>query len=193
LDIVEDEGQTLRILKPNANFRFNSSDLLVDKAIVSMPLLAQNDWSTGIVSGGAPLIGEEFAGTTDLDFQVDLEWSCGTVPVQGERHPTQGYILNPTTLGCDGSWKQLFTVRPVPYLAPKHLILERYGHVEDRETIPLTTVQNGYSFDYRRGETRLSGRLSSYNGNGATFVLNEATVADVDVCDAGTYTLAPEQ
>lgn len=193
LDIVQDQGKTLRIIQPNVTFRFNETDHLVDKDENSIVLSATNDWTEGAISGGAPIIGEEFPGTTTVNFIADMEWTCGTVPVQGERHPSQGYVIDPADLDCIGSWKQQFTVRPVPYLAPTKLVLERYGHVEDRESIPLTSGVLGYSFDYTRGDFHVSGRLATYDAEGATLVIDDASVDEVSLCDPGTYSLPVEQ
>jgi hypothetical protein len=194
LDVVEDQGVALRIMKPSPGFRFDSGDQLVDQSINSMALSPTNSWLEGTVSGGAPVVGVELLGTTTADFEVDLEWTCGTVPVQGERHPSQGYLVKPASLDCTGAWKQWFTVRPVPYLAPKYLHLERYGHVEDRQTIRLSPATGGgWNFDHKRGDFRLKGKLASYSSTGASLVLDEVSIAGIDVCDAGTYTLGPEE
>lgn len=193
LNFVEDQGQAFRILKPNATFGFDSSDLLVNKQLVSYALYDENDWSQGVVSGGAPIVAEEIADTVDADFRAAITWSCGTVPVQGQRHPTRGYVLDPVALECSGSWKQKFTVRPIPYDAPSYLHLERYGHVEDREVLRLGQGENGYPFQIRRGDVIVRGRLASYNENGATLVLSKFSVASTEVCEPGTYNLPIEQ
>lgn len=195
LDIVEDQGKTLRILKPNRNFHFNgTTDMLEEKNTVSLLLLAENDFIVGKISGGAPIVVEEIAIATTPDFEVDLTWSCGTVPVAGERHPSQGYMVSPADLDCTGDWVQEFTLRPIPYLSPQWLHAERYGHVEDREAIKLTpAVAGGYNFDHKRGVVRFRGNISSMSPNGATLTVTEASVAGVNVCDTGTYSLTPEQ
>ena len=193
INLVEDQGKTLRVIKPNWAFRFDEADALVDKNMLSIILHATTPFLVGAVSGGAPIVLEEVPGTTKTNFQADLTWTCGTVPPQGERHPSAGYVVSPQALGCSNGWKQQFTVRPVPYLAPSHLYLERYGHVEDREPIRLSpAVGGGYAFDHRRGNIRLRGTLSSFTANTATVALAEASVGGVNVCVPGTYTLAAE-
>jgi len=192
LDIIEDQEQSFRIIKPNATFRFDEDDELVDANMVSIALLDQNDWSTGVVSGGAPIVAEELAGTVDADFRASIEWSCGTVPPAGQRNPPQGYVVDMDDLDCTGSWKQKFTIRPVPYASPTRLHIERYGHVEDREMAILRSTGNGYAFQLRRGEFNIRGVLSSYNSQGATLVLNELSVDGQNVCDTGTYSLPVE-
>ena len=117
----------------------------------------------------------------------------GGTLANGQWHPTQGYLVKPQDLGCLGDWKQWFTVRPVPYLAPTVLHLERYGDVEDRETIKLTAAANGWTFDHKRGDFRIRGRLASYGAQTASLVLDEASIVGIDVCDAGTYTLGAEE
>ena len=192
LDIVEDQDQDLRVIKPNAQFRFDSADTLVDQAVVSLPLQATNDFTSGAVSGGAPFVAVEILDTTTADFVVDLQWTCGTLPPSAERVPYQGYTVSPEDLGCTCSWVQELTVRPFPHAVPKYLDIERYGHVEDRVRVRLEAVPAGHDFDHRIGTLRLRGTLTSYDSNSATIDLDEASVDGVNICTTGTYTLPAE-
>ncbi len=193
IDLVMDGEQTLRVLKPNVLFQFDSRDQLVDKTLNSIVLSETNHWPEGVISGGAPIVGEELPGETQAGFFADLAWTCGTVSLEEERHPSQGYIVDSEALGCFNPIKQLFTVRPVPSLAPTKLIWERYGHVEDRETTPLTSELVGHFFDVRLGDFRLRGHLSTYDAKGATLVIDEASSHGVAFCAPGRYFLPAER
>lgn len=190
--INEDQGQTLRILKPVPGFRFASNDQLVTPNAVSLPLNATNTWIPGVISGNAPVVGIEMPKATTAEFEVDLAWECGTLAIPQERTPPQGYIVDPDAIGCIGDMPQQFTIRPVPALAPTKLIVERYGYSDERHAVDLSSSNGSYTFNHKRGEFHFKGSLSSLTANGATLDLTKAEVDGTTLCTSGTYNLLPE-
>lgn len=193
LDVVEDQGQTLRILKPVSGFEFTrSDDQLAQPNVVSFPINPTNSWTSGVISGNAPIVGLEIPSTTTNNLELDLEWECGTVAIPQERTPPQGYLVDPDAIDCLGDIPQIFTVRPVPAISPTKLIVERYGYSDDRHAIPLTTTNGIHSFNHRRGDFHVKGSISSLTANGAVLALDKVEQNGIPLCIPGTHTILPE-
>ena len=189
LNIVEDQGQNLRIMKPG-KFTINSTDSLVDASTKSIPLQNTNDWPTGVVSGTAPIIGVELPNSTIANFEADLQWTCGNA--EQVNHP-KGYTFSMQDLGCEDPWVQTFTIRPMPFVDPVKLHFNRYGEAGDfLEVELLRNVDGDYDFDHVRGEMLIRGTITDFDSVNMHVDIHEISYDGINQCTIGTVIFPAE-
>lgn len=194
IDLVTDQGETIRVVKKNMDYAFDATDSLLDANNVSIALQSTNDFQEGFITGSAPFVLQEVAGDTTANFVVDMEWTCGSLQAHEDLTPSQGFSFALSDLDCVQSWPQRFTFRPKPYISPKYAQVEIYGTLNDRIRIALEpNSSSGYDFSFDRAGLKFEGSLNSYNAaNGASVTVDELSFAGVDLCTTGTYTADAE-
>lgn len=180
-------GKTIRVLKTDAAYGFDSSDALANASTVSIAITSQHAISSGVVSGNPPFVLEEIA---DADFSaasVDMTWSCGSGAASVS--PSQGYSFSLEDIGCDGALQRM-TIR-VP-TSPNRLEIEQYGNPNWSYVTPTTTVQDGKAFSVGLGDFNMDGVVLSAGGSNAQVRLDNIQFGGVDICTTGTYTFGLE-
>jgi len=193
INIVKDQGLTLRVIHANKDYRFDENDSLITPNLVSSEVASTTTFWNGVVSGGAPFVLNEAPGNTQGDFVVDMSWSCATPLPHEEFQMSQGYTTSLNELGCIGGWSQKLTMRPIPFLSPTTLRLSPYGLVNDSIDFHLDT-QSGWVFAFSKGDISIDGELLTFDSQvGATVRLDKAEWFGVPICSPGTYLLPVEQ
>lgn len=123
-----------------------------------------------------------------------MTWECSTPQPQDQFLPVAGFSFDLGDLGCGAQWKQRWTVRPEPTLAPTRLILEPYGNAANYRSLWLKpSPGGGWAFNQKVGRLLVKGKVNQVDVNqGLSVTLTKANHAGASVCTPGTYLLPPE-
>ncbi|MCP3977990.1 MAG: hypothetical protein GY716_01490 [bacterium] len=187
IDVIEAQGQTLRVIRSGETFRFAANDVLVDPLQVSHPASAPLPPNT--VGGGAPFVLSEIPETTNSLFLADMTWNCAAPQPEDVVMPTPGYLLGLSEPACAAAWPQKLILRPRPFANPVTLDVEPYGQPRDRVRLALTESPDGKSFRFSRGDLVIEGVLVSHNLSGATIRLDKVDFLGQPLCTPDVFDL----
>lgn len=187
IELVEDNGNDLRVLKAGQTGRFNRSDQLLNANTVSAAITGTHMFSTGVIPGYPLFTANEIGFPGRWSMEVDMEWSCNGSPTTLSGLPT-GYIVPTETIGCDAVQDLVLRVLN----SPNRVHIEQYGYPQHKIVVPTTTTPSGRRFVHEWNFFRLDATVESWNGSSATVRIDEMTWDGVDVCEEDTYVFQAE-
>ncbi len=185
IDVVNDEGLELMVIKANQDFQIADDDSLIDGSTMAIVLGGQQSFSPGIIGGNPPFFAEQVPANTQANLQVDMSWVCDMAGVEAISQP-QGYVLDLNDVGC--GVPQKITMRPLS----DRIVWEIYGNpAYDKET-PTISTPAGERFLFAYDMLVVRGTLIEATSVDATLMLDEILWDDAAICSTGIYTLPVE-
>jgi hypothetical protein len=182
IDVTQNGGAPLRVLKAGAQAKFTATDLVIDPALVSYPLGTQTTFAPGNIDGTPLFLHPPIPEGALVNAKVNMTWTCGTANVVAR---PQGYTFRTSDLGCPGIQKVTFRK-----MQDDILRFELYGSVND---VVDTTLDVNGNFSLAYSNFTATGRLISATSTGASLQLASASAAGLPACEPGTYSIGIEQ
>ena len=139
------------------------------------------------VSGTSPFIVEEFPNSATEHYQVNMTWSCTTLPAERILPRPVGYSISLDDMGCFGSPAQEIIFRIVNRGGVEWLKVEIYGMPRVNFAVPLYSSPNGKMFNYQQKGVIVRGTIQSHSLTQAVITFDELELNNVSFCSAETY------
>lgn len=188
--MVEDQGAQVRISKDGYDLGVSATDLLENASTVSYVIAGGGStFGAGDVRGGALFVVQELDGETPAEFEVELEWECGSVSTYASA--PSGYEFDSNTLAdCVVDFPQRFVVRPrFEQGVPTALRVMAYGRLGQWLTVPVTQVGNTHVFELEHLGLVLSGTVDDWSPEALDLTFDTLSWEQVDLCEPDSVSL----
>lgn len=186
IDIIEDNGLTLKVIEPNEDIVFDAADQL-GGTVDAVTLSAENPFSTSEISGNPIFVAEEVDLDDTVGLEVYMEWSNGSGPTLSQ---AQGYEFSLEDIGCD-DYPQKFVIRM--YGDPLWVAFEQYGNPNYSFAMPTTAAGGGgRAFSFGRGMLYVAGVVHSHDSQDAEVEFTTINWDGSGICTPDTYMFLAE-